>query len=168
MTAVTSLLETFKYNHFIMHLLTEDLSAEHAVWRMREQKGSSVMWTVGHLCRLRAETIRLLGGSGKQGNTELIADVMDAKKASADKFQPLMGVWHEFHAEVEKNLPGISEAVLQKAVKKPMAPPHVKTVFDALVFYGWHEAYHLGTIAMIRAELGYPGTSDRIMASFRG
>ena len=59
------------------------------------------------------------------------------------------------------------EDILQTVIKKQMAPPHVKTVLGALIFYGWHEAYHMGTMAMIRATLNYPETSKRIMESFR-
>ncbi len=62
MNTIAPILETFRYNHFIMGLLTDDLSEKHAVWRMRGQTGSSVTWTVGHLCRLREETIHLLDG----------------------------------------------------------------------------------------------------------
>lgn len=42
MNTITPILETFRYNHFIMGLLTDDLSEKHAVWRMRGQTGSSV------------------------------------------------------------------------------------------------------------------------------
>ena len=62
MNTITPLLETFRYNHFTKGLLTDDLSEKNAVWRMRGQAGSSVSWTVGHLCRLREVTVHLLGG----------------------------------------------------------------------------------------------------------
>ena len=39
MNTITPILETFRYNHFIMGLLTDDLSEKHAVWRMRGQTG---------------------------------------------------------------------------------------------------------------------------------
>ena len=39
MNTIAPILETFRYNHFIMGLLTDDLSEKHAVWRMRGQTG---------------------------------------------------------------------------------------------------------------------------------
>lgn len=167
MNTITPILETFRYNHFIMGLLTDDLSEKHAVWRMRGQTGSSVTWTVGHLCRLREETIHLLNGPQSKRFKKPISDALDADGSKEHDFQALMDVWNELHDGVERVLPDATEDILQTVIKKPMAPPHVKTVLDALIFYGWHEAYHMGTMAMIRATLNYPETSTRIMESFR-
>ena len=68
-----------------------------------------------------------------------------------------MDVWNELHDGVERVLPDATEDILQTVINKPMAPPHVKTVLGALIFYGWHEAYHMGNHGDDPCHIELPG-----------
>ena len=39
-----------------------------------------------------------------------------------------------------------------------------QTLRDQLVFFFWHEGYHLGAVGQIRKALGLLGPAERIMA----
>jgi hypothetical protein len=42
--------ETKRFSDFFVELMTADLTDEQAKRRIRETKGASILWHVGHLC----------------------------------------------------------------------------------------------------------------------
>lgn len=42
----------------------------------------------------------------------------------------------------------------------PDSPHGEKVLLDTIVFWMWHESYHMGQLGTIRTQLGYPSTSE--------
>jgi uncharacterized damage-inducible protein DinB len=152
MTTITPLQETFRFNTLMLTLLTRDLSDQDARRSPRENGGASVVWILNHLYGIRLVALDYL--SAASHHTPL---------PPGQSLGAMRTAWQSLQHELDNALSTTNGETLSKKLKRPKAPPHVKTLLDALVFYAWHEAYHLGAIAAFRASLDYPSTSTVIM-----
>ena len=65
-------------------------------------------------------------------------------------------------AEFIGALSELSEEVLDTVLEEGWHAEQTKR--DQVVFFAWHEGYHMGMIGAQRKAMGYPGPAERIMA----
>ena len=57
-----------------------------------------------------------------------------------------------------------SASAAQVEAPMPGAGPHdEKKILDTLLFFAWHEAYHLGAMGAIRKDLGRKAISELVL-----
>jgi len=157
----TALLEQLRFTHFVMAKVTSDMKNEDAIARARNGEGASISWVVGHLCYYRYNVINLLGGNMPNPFESFAGDADDG--SGYPDISELLASWNEIHGEVEAILEGVDDAQLLAPMPGKDGPHSEKRVFDTMVFFAWHEAYHMGTVGMMRLDLGYKATAERAM-----
>lgn len=74
--------------------------------------------------------------------------------------------WKEIEADLQAALEGASEAAVRAVLD---GGPHAgRSVLDAVAFFTFHEAYHVGALGAIRKAMGLPGPAERVMARMDG
>ena len=157
-------LKSLGTSDFIFELSTRDLDDAQARHRLRDGAGASIAWTTGHLLSYRHKMMTLVDGD----IDDPYAAQFDYPNSATDGADyPTIGElrtrWSETSARVTKLLADAGDALLTRPA--PQAGPHgEKTVLDELVFYHWHEAYHMGHFGALRAELGLPTPAQVVMS----
>lgn len=109
---------------------------------------SPVRWIAGHMTSTRAHVLQLLGGK---------FDVPWGSKFQ-DKYDPsvdypgmseLRGAWTEISAQLFSRLEQAGPDILEEKLDYEL-PHGENTVAGAVVFFTYHEAWHLGQISLIR------------------
>lgn len=146
----------------VMTTAVKDLSDADAKERTRSGAGPSVAWTIGHLCHWKIQMLGLLG----RAKDDPFAASFDKAAATDGRDYPslvsLMESWHALSVELIGALASASAAQVEAPM--PGAGPHdEKKIFDTLLFFAWHEAYHLGAIGAIRKDLGRKAISELVL-----
>ena len=71
--------------------------------------------------------------------------------------------WEALQADLQTALEQATEASIRKTSGQE-GPHGEQAVLDGLVFFTWHEAYHMGALGAIRKTLGLPGPAELVMA----
>jgi uncharacterized damage-inducible protein DinB len=160
MSTNTTLIKSFQNTDFIINLVLSDLKNEDAVKKNRNNKGSSISWIVGHLLQYRYSIINLLGSEDKFELSNNFGNSAEAGGKNYPEISELLKIWNSFSDKFYKFIESASDADLDSAIKNDSSPHNEKTKLDVIVFYMWHEAYHMGCIGMIRKEYGYLSSSE--------
>jgi uncharacterized damage-inducible protein DinB len=163
---VTPLLKTvadsFHITNYVLGLCLGDLTDDHARYRTRGGNGPSIAWEVGHMLDFRCTALRLLGVA-RESAYHAKYSVSRASDGSDYPDVTTYGrEWKELNAELERALEAAIPESLEELVEDQVHG--TKTVLESLVFVTWHEAYHLGALAAIRKQLGYPGPAELTLA----
>ena len=153
-----ALLEQFRFTHFIMGRVASDLRNEDAFTRTRDGRGASISWVIGHLCSYRYKVMNLLG-AGVIDPFEKFSTEAASDGATYPDIGQLLSSWNETHEATEGVLEDVTDEQLLAAMPGDGGPHQEKKVLDTIVFFAWHEAYHMGTIGMMRLEQGYKATA---------
>jgi uncharacterized damage-inducible protein DinB len=154
----TPITKSFGFSNYVMQLATGDLKGADAMRRLRPDGGPSIAWAIGHMCYYRVRVLALLGHErpnpfeGKF-SSEAASDGHDYPPIADLKRQ-----WDELHGDLERALADVGDEQLQAAVD-PDAHDG-KKLLDSIVFFTWHEAYHMGQIGSLRTHMGYPAVSQ--------
>lgn len=160
--SVDTLMGVFGTTDFLMPLVLDDLSDEHARKRSRGEEGPSIAWTVGHLLYYRIYVMNLLGekrenpydekfgsaGATDGGDYPSVADLSEAWQSVGDDFRNVLT------SKSEEELDFVSEDGAHDE----------RSLRDQVVFFAWHEGYHLGALGAIRKSLGLLGPAEKVGA----
>ena len=161
-----SLMGLFRTTHGLIPLVLGDLTPIDARKRTREGKGPSVAWIVGHLLHYRYTVLNLLGVETASPFAEQFGSASATDGNDYPSLAELRGQWDDVHGKLEAAMGNASPAVLERPSTQPGAHGE-KTVLDSLVFFAWHEAYHMGALGAVRKDLAYPGPAELVMAAAR-
>jgi uncharacterized damage-inducible protein DinB len=152
--AVAQVAFIFDANDGLIRRTLKDLPPE-AGWQQPGGGGNSIMWILGHITQTRAGLLGILGervdtGWGnlfKRGAQRQDADVYP----SADTIKK-MGA--DLTARLRDKLRTIGDDQLATPVQSKL--PGVTNLAQALAFFAFHEAYHVGQLGYVRKLLGHP------------
>lgn len=160
MQTAQTLLGTFGMTDFLMPLVLEDLTDEQARWRTRDGEGPSVTWLVGHLLHYRYYLLGVLGREVESPYGEIFTQPA-TDGSGYPTVDALLTKWSDVATVFQDALLSRSEAEWDE----PGEGSHdEKTLRDQLVFFAWHEGYHMGMIGANRKALGLLGPAEKVTA----
>ena len=137
-----------------------DLSDEDAHTRSRDGAGPSVAWTIGHLCHFKMVVLALLGVERENP----FAAVFERAPASDGTDYPTMAELAASFSQLNTEVIAALEASPAR-LERPMPGRGIhgeKRIIDTVMFFAWHEAYHIGGIGAIRKELGRKALAELV------
>lgn len=154
---------SLRATNMLLPLLLSDVTDQTARQRIRDGKGPSIAWEVGHLLEYRCELLKLLGveqarpfaidftGSGA-------TEGFDYPTTAA-----LREAWEQLQTELANALELATEESVRRVAK--VAGSQIElAALDSIVGFVWHEAYHMGAVVALRKTLGLPGMRELAMA----
>ena len=156
-----TLMGTFGTTDYLIPLVLEDLSDDDAKKRSRDGEGPSIVWIIGHLLHYRYYVMSLLDHERVDPHGETFTQT-----ASDGSDYPTIGVLQEqwgalgsdFHAALMSQSEEHWDAVGTGAHEE-------RSLRDQVIFFAWHEGYHMGALGALRKEMGYPGPAEKVMAA---
>jgi uncharacterized damage-inducible protein DinB len=163
-SGVKSLAGIFGMTDFMIPIVLDDLTDEQACARARGEGGPSILWSVGHLLHYRCFMLGRFGQA--HGASERLESLFASTAASDGSDYPSLNgmrdLWDEISIDFMSALMELTEDRLETRLQEGWRPD--QTLRDQLVFFAWHEGYHLGAIGQIRKDLGLAGPAERVMA----
>jgi uncharacterized damage-inducible protein DinB len=154
----------FGMTDYILPMVLEDLSDEDARKRARGDSGPSIAWIVGHLLHYRIHVLGLLG----ERRDDPWGEKFGEAEATDGSDYPTVAELRDAWARVADDFAEVMASKSDAAFERPVDGAHQEeSLRDQLVFYGWHEGYHLGAIGAQLKRLGYMGPADRVRAARR-
>ena len=151
----------YALSHSILTTSVKDLSDQEARTRARGGSGASIAWTIGHLCHHRTQVLGLLGRPKESPFAARFGSTPASDGQDYPRLTELMASWAALHAELSAAFGAASAQQLERPM--PNAGPHEeKKILDTVLFFAWHEAYHIGTIGTIRKELGRTAIAELV------
>jgi len=158
-----SLAGLFGMTDFMIPMVLSDLTEEQLVARPRGDGGPSIAWTVGHLLSFRGFMLERFGQpSGEASRFARFTQEAATDGSDYPGLEELLDAWETIGGHFVPAVSGLSEERLSVPVEGGLRPD--QTLRDMIVFFAWHEGYHLGAIGQIRKELGLPGPAERVRA----
>ena len=152
--------------NMLMPLVLADLTDELARRRTRDGEGPSIAWEVGHLLDFRCQLIGLLGTPRASPFDAAFATSGASDGTDYPTVAEFRRHWKEVEADLQAALEGASEATVRAVLD---GGPHAgRSVLDAVAFFTFHEAYHVGALGAIRKAMGLPGPAELVMARIDG
>jgi uncharacterized damage-inducible protein DinB len=152
----------FGMTDFLMPLVLDDLSDEQARERSRGEEGPSIAWTVGHLLHYRVHVLGLLGEERENPYEAKFGSVAAGEGSDYPSLAELSEAWSSVGDDFRNVLTSKSEEELD-FVSEGGAHDE-RSLRDQIVFFAWHEGYHLGAIGTMRKSLGLLGPAEKVMA----
>ena len=153
--ALTPITYIFEANDGLIRQTLSDLPVD-ALWKQPGGQGNSIMWIVGHITQTRAGLLSLLGERASTGWGELFRRGAQLQDPSAyPEAQAIKAVAVDLTKRLRAKLETITEDELAVPVNPAVRLPNVNTVVDALAFFAFHEAYHVGQLGYVKKALGY-------------
>jgi len=157
----TTLMGTFGLTDYLLPMALEDLSDEDARKRARGDEGPSIAWIVGHLLHYRVHVLGLLGEERDDPWAEKFGDAEATDGSDYPTIAEMRDAWEHLAADFAEVMASKTDADFDR----PVDGPHdEKTLRDQLVFFAWHEGYHMGALGAQLKRLGYLGPADRVAA----
>jgi uncharacterized damage-inducible protein DinB len=145
----------FEANDGLIRQTLSDLPVD-VLWKQPGAQGNSIMWIVGHITQTRAGLLSLLGERASTGWGELFRRGAQRQDPSAyPEAQTIKAVGVALTTQLRAKLKTITEEELAAPVNPAVKLPNVNTVVDALAFFAFHEAYHVGQLGYVKKALGY-------------
>jgi uncharacterized damage-inducible protein DinB len=159
-----TLMGPFAMTDYILPMALEGLSDADARKRSRGDSGPSIAWIVGHLLHYRIHVLGLLGEERDDPWAEKFGDAEATEGSDYPGVADLRDAWERVADDLADVMAGKSDADFDHPVD---GPRDEETLRDQLVFFGWHEGYHLGALGAQLKRLGYMGPADRVRAARR-
>ena len=151
--------------NMLVPLVLSDLSDEVARKRTRDGEGPSITWEMGHLLDYRCQMLGLFGVETE--TKRRFATAFATTGATDGEGHPTVAevrqTWEALQAVLQTALERAAEASIRKTSGQE-GPHGEQAVLDGLVFFTWHEAYHMRALGAIRKTLGLPGPAELVMA----
>jgi uncharacterized damage-inducible protein DinB len=162
--AAETLMGTFGMTDYLIPLVLEDLTDEDARKRTRDDEGPSISWMVGHLLHYRHHVMSLLGAERDNPWAEKFANA----EATAGKDYPTVAELLEAWERVADDFAGVMTSKSDADFERPADGAHdERSLRDQVVFFAWHEGYHMGALGAQLKSLGYLGPAEKVMAARR-
>jgi len=156
-----TLMGTFGMTDYLIPMVLEDLSDEDARKRARGDEGPSIAWIVGHLLHYRHHVMELLGASRDNPWEEKFADTEATDGSDYPTVTELAAAWERVADDFAQVMTSLSDADFEQ----PAVGVHEeRTLRDQVVFFAWHEGYHMGALGAQLKRLGYLGPADKVGA----
>lgn len=156
-----TLMGTFGTTDFLMPMVLEDLSDGDARHRARDGDGPSIAWTVGHLLHYRYHVLGMLGDERENPHGDTFN-----KAATDGSDYPLVA---DLQAQWAELAPAFQGALMSKTEDDWNAAGtgahDEKSLRDQVVFFAWHEGYHMGALGALRKALGHAGPAEKVLAA---
>ena len=153
--AIAPITYIFQANDGLIRQTLSDLPAD-ALWKQPGGQGNSIMWIVGHITQTRAGLLSLLGERASTGWGELFRRGAQRQDPSAyPEPQAIKAMGIDLTNRLREKLSTITEQELAAPINPAVKLPNVYTVGDALAFFAFHEAYHVGQLGYVKKALGY-------------
>jgi len=160
--SVKTLLGLFGTSDFMVPIVLDDLSEADARKRSRGDSGPSIAWTIGHLMHSRVWVLNALGVERDNPYEQAFGKGAATDGADYPSLGELRAQWDALAAQLMSALAEVDEDTLETVLEDGWHAEQTKR--DQVVFFAWHEGYHMGMIAAMRKAMGYPGPAERIMA----
>ncbi len=154
--------ENLRLTDFFMDLLTDDLTDDQAVQRVRDTEGPSISWVVGHLLNGRCEMLKLLDPDVENPFAERFDRLVAATDGSDyPSIGDLRASWREYSERLHGAITRVTDEQLTTTVEQVGIPHAEKNLLGVFAYIVWHETYHMGQIGTIRTQLGLTPAIDR-------
>ena len=157
-----TLMGVFGMTDFLMPVVLEDLSDEDARKRSRGEEGPSIAWTVGHLLNYRIYVMNLLGEERDNPYDEKFGNAAATDGSGYPSMAELRDAWDSVAEDFRDALASKSEEELDYVSEG--GAHDEKSLRDQVVFFAWHEGYHMGALGAIRKSMGLLGPAEKVMA----
>jgi hypothetical protein len=153
-SAMQTCLNTLKFDHeFFVHKIAT-LDDDAARQRVGEDV-NPIVWIAGHLLNSRVYLLGLFGEERELPFDSCFKDKYDPS-ASYPSLAEMKDAWVGVSEELFAKMEQASDDHFQKPIDWNL-PNQDKTVRGAVLFYTYHEGWHLGQIAYVRKALGMEG-----------
>ena len=159
-----TLMGTFGMTDYLIPMVLEDLTDVDARKRARGDEGPSIAWTVGHLLHYRLHVMKLLGveRDNPWADRFASADATDGKDYPS--VAELQAAWDVMAADFAEVMASKNDADFARIAD---GAHEERSLRDQVVFFGWHEGYHMGALGAQLKQLGYMGPAEKVMAARR-
>ncbi len=166
MNMIQPLVDTLSFNDYIVDTSTRDLNDTLARRRLRSDGGPSIAWTLGHGLNQRAQLATIIGSDSPLTGPDLTQFGREAATdgQSYPPLEELLALWKKSSASLLPALKAVNDTELLRERAGLSLPHGEKRWLDALVFYVWHEAYHLGHIGVLRSHFGLTPIVNLVLA----
>ena len=159
-----TLMGTFAMTDYLIPMVLEDVTDEDARTRSRGDEGPSITWMVGHLLHYRHHVMGLLGVELENPWQEQFASAEATEGSDYPTVDELRSAWEQVADDFAEVMNSKSEAHFDR----PADGAHEeRSLRDQVVFFAWHEGYHMGALGAQLKRLGYLGPADKVMAARR-
>ena len=156
-----TLMGTFGTTDFLVPLVLEDLSEDDATKRSRDGEGPSIAWIVGHLLHYRHFVMNLLGHDRVNPHGETFTQT--ATDGSAyPAIGELQKQWEALRSDFQAALMSQTEEDWDAS---GTGAHDERSLRDQVIFFAWHEGYHMGALGALRKDMGYPGPAEKVIAA---
>jgi uncharacterized damage-inducible protein DinB len=156
-----TLLGSFRITHASFELATDDLDRRQLLHRARDGAGPSIFWQLGHVLCYRVIAINRLGVARENPYMTAFGETAASDGTDYPPLETLRAEWNALHDELERALDGVGDAEMLSKYRLADGRESSRTLLEALSFYAWHEAAHMGGLTGIRVELGVPSLAER-------
>jgi len=161
---VETLAGTFGMTDYLMPMVLEDLTDEDARKRARGDEGPSIGWMVGHLLHYRHHVMALLGAE----RNNVWADCFGTAEATDGSDYPTVAELIDAWEAVAIDLAAVMTSKTEADFDQPADGAHEeRSLRDQVVFYAWHEGYHMGALGAQLKKLGYLGPAEKVSVARR-
>ncbi len=160
-TIAETFIDSFQFSDNLLPVVTEDLTPEAALKRVRGGEGASLLWTLGHLYEYRRMALERLGVETDAKYQSLFRQAAASGGEGYPELEELLADWERLSGELQDGLSALTNgAFLDEGGEK-------NSLYRSMVFYTWHEASHLGAVSAMRKEFGYPSASEVVVARMK-
>jgi uncharacterized damage-inducible protein DinB len=152
---------TFGMTDYLIPMVLEDLSDEDARKRARGDEGPSIAWIVGHLLHYRYHVMELLGVERENPWEEKFAEAEATDGSDYPSVAELAAAWERVSSDFAEVMASMSDEDFERPA---VGVREERTLRDQVVFYAWHEGYHMGALGAQLKRLGYLGPADKVAA----
>jgi uncharacterized damage-inducible protein DinB len=143
----------------LLPLLLSDVTDEVVRQRVRDGRGPSIAWTVGHLLEYRCELLSLLGVERKRPFAVDFSGSGATDGLDYPATAELRAAWQQLQAELTAALESASEESVRRVARVKGTNTDLPAL-ESIVGFAWHEAYHTGALVALRMSLGLPGLKE--------
>ncbi|MDH3216909.1 MAG: DinB family protein [Candidatus Krumholzibacteria bacterium] len=118
-------------------------------------QANPILWLAGHLLNSRRHMLELLGTKKDLQWAPFIRSAYDAS-TEYPKMSDIKETWSEISGQLFEALDQVSDEDLDRKLDYEL-PHGDNTVRGSIIFWAYHEAWHLGQIAYIRKCIGMEG-----------
>jgi len=148
---------SLQFTDFIMQTVTGDLDDETARRRSRGTEGASIAWVIGHLLDYRYEMMQLVGEAVESPFSHFADGATDG--SDYPTIGHLIASWSELSDRVVPLIAGTADGVFTSPMPGSGTAHGEKTILETMVFFMWHESYHMGQLGTLRAQFGLTPTA---------
>ena len=150
---------SMRATNVLLPLLLSDVNDEIARKRVRDGKGPSIAWTIGHLLEYRCELLSLLGVERKRPFAVDFTGSGATDGLDYPATAELRAAWEQLQADLTAALESAGDDSVRR-VEPVKGTTTELPALDSIVGLVWHEAYHMGALVALRVSLGLPGLKE--------